>query len=265
MSQSITQKHLGKFLESKLDFQKCLNSIFSKVSKTICLLWKIHHTLPRSPLLTICESIIRPHLDYGDIIYDQTCKASFHQKLDSVQYNAALPITGAIRETSKKKLYNEPGLETFWKRWYTKLRCFFKNFRWKCPKYLFDIIPTNISLFRVKHNFFQNPFFPSAVIEWNKLNLNIHNSERLKIFKEILLNFIRPSGSTIFICHNPKGVTLLTRLRLIWVIFVSRSSNIVFKILLTQSAAVVMILKRRFISFFTDIIFQMKDQLSWIS
>ena len=72
----------------------------------------------------------------------------------------------------------------------------------------------NIPLFKVKHNFFQNSSFPSAVIEWNKLDLNIRNSESLNIFKKTLLKFIRPSGSTIFNCHNPKGVKLLTRLRL---------------------------------------------------
>ena len=102
---------------------------------------------------------------------------------------------------------------------------FLEIFRYNCPKYLFNIIPTfvstyntrnsnNIPLFKVKHNFFQNSFFPSAVIEWNKLDLNIRNSESLNIFKKTLLNFIRPSGSTVFNCHNPKGVKLLTRLRL---------------------------------------------------
>ena len=72
----------------------------------------------------------------------------------------------------------------------------------------------NIPLFKVKHNFFQNSFFPSAVVEWNKLDLNIRNSKSLNIFKKILLNFIHPSGSTVFNCHNPRGVKLLTRLRL---------------------------------------------------
>ena len=80
----------------------------------------------------------------------------------------------------------------------------------------------NIPLFTVKHNFFRNSFFLSAVIEWNKLDLNNRNSESLNIFKKTLLNFIRPSGSTIFNCHNStifnchnsKGVKLLTRLRL---------------------------------------------------
>ena len=100
------------FLDTKLDFQEQLKSIFSKVNKTIGIqLRKLHHLLLRSPLLTIYKSfIIRPHLDYGDIMYDQAYNASFHQKLYSIQYNAALTITGAVRGTSKEKLYNELGL-----------------------------------------------------------------------------------------------------------------------------------------------------------
>ena len=102
VTRSLTQKHLEIFLDTKLDFQEHLKSIFSKVNKTIGLLRKLHHILPRSPLLTIYKSFIRPHLDYGDIIYDQAYNASFHQKLDSIQYNAALAITGAIRGTLKR-------------------------------------------------------------------------------------------------------------------------------------------------------------------
>ena len=79
-------------------------------------LYKLHITLPRLSLLTIYKSFIRPHLDYGDVIYDQAYTASFHQKIESVQYNSALAITGAIRRTSKGKLYQELGLETFVKK-----------------------------------------------------------------------------------------------------------------------------------------------------
>ena len=205
MTQSLTRKHLGMFLDTKLDFQEHLKSTFSKVNKTIGLLRKLHHKLPRFALLTIYKSFIRPHLDYGDMIYDQAYNASFHQKLDSVQYNAALAITGTIRGTSKEKLYDELGLEILEKRrWYTKLCCFFRIFRYKCPKYLFNIIPTSVStynirntnitpLLKVKHNFSRNSFLSSAVIEWNKLHLNIRNSESLNIFKKTLLNLIRPS------------------------------------------------------------------------
>ena len=72
----------------------------------------------------------------------------------------------------------------------------------------------NIPQFKVKHNFFQNSFFPSVVIEWNKLDQNIRNSENLFIFKKKLLKFIRLSGNSVFRCRNPKGIILLTRLKL---------------------------------------------------
>ena len=52
------------------------------------------------------------------------------------------------------------------------------------------------------------------MIEWNKLGLNIRNSESLTSFKSKVLKFIRPSENSIFLCNNPKGIQLLTRLRL---------------------------------------------------
>ena len=198
VTQSVTQKHLGMLLDTKLDFQGHLNSILNKVNRTIGLLRKLHNTLPRLPLLAIYKSFIRPHLDYGDIIYDQAYNALFHQKLESIQYNSALAITGAIRGTSTEKLYNELGLKTLEKRrWYKKLCCFYKVYKSHSPKYLLNIIPVtvsrynirntnNIPQFKLKHNFFRNSFFPSEFIEWNKLDLNIRNSESLNIFKKSL-------------------------------------------------------------------------------
>ena len=88
-------------LDVKLDFQGHLEKVYNKINKTIGLLRKFHNTLPRMSLLTIYKSfIIRPHLDYGDMIYGQAYTASFHQKIESVQFNSALAITGAIRGTS---------------------------------------------------------------------------------------------------------------------------------------------------------------------
>ena len=70
---------------------------------------------------------MKPHLDYGDVIYDQSLNNTFHQKMESIQYNAALAITGAIRGSSREKLYQEQGLESLQqRRWYRKLCYFFK-------------------------------------------------------------------------------------------------------------------------------------------
>ena len=65
--------------------------------------------LSTKSLLTIYKSFVRPILDYADIIYDKPCNESFKGKLETVQYNACLDITGAIRGTSKERLYRELG------------------------------------------------------------------------------------------------------------------------------------------------------------
>ena len=60
--------------------------------------------LPRQSLLNIYKSFIRPHLDYGDVIYDQPHNDTFCRMIESVQYNAALAITGAIKGSSRERL-----------------------------------------------------------------------------------------------------------------------------------------------------------------
>ena len=73
-------------------------------------------------LLTICKLFIRPHLDYGDIIYDKAFNESFHAKLESLQYNATLATTGSITGSSTEKLYEELGLESLKSRpWLRKM------------------------------------------------------------------------------------------------------------------------------------------------
>ena len=81
------------------------------------------------PSRLLYKYFIRLPVDYGDIIYDQAYNLSFHQKLESIQYNAALALTGAIRGSSGEKLYQELGLESLQvQRWYKKLYCFYKIF-----------------------------------------------------------------------------------------------------------------------------------------
>ena len=109
--------------------------------------------------------------------------------------------------------------------WYRKLCYIFKLIKSKSSKYLFNNIPAvrstyktrnidSIPQFNVRHTFFGNPYFPSIVTEWNNLDKSVRNSESFSIFKKNILQFIRPSPNSIFNCHNPKGVKLLTRLRL---------------------------------------------------
>ena len=63
--------------------------------------------------------------------------------MDSIQYNTALAITGAIRGTCREKLYQELGLDSLRKRgWYRKLCYFLQIFKGQSPQYLFRILPS---------------------------------------------------------------------------------------------------------------------------
>ena len=86
--------------------------ITTKVNKAIGLLQKLQKTLLRLVLITMYKALVRPHLDYGDMIYDEAYNKTFHQKLESIQYNACLALSGAIRGSSREKRYHKIDLES---------------------------------------------------------------------------------------------------------------------------------------------------------
>ena len=98
-------------LDYNLSYEHHLKFVLNKVKKKIdhC---KLQQSPPRQFLITIYRLFIWPHLDYGDIYYDQALKESFHKYLESIYYNAAIVMTGAVRSTSSEKLFQELGLES---------------------------------------------------------------------------------------------------------------------------------------------------------
>ena len=89
-------KHLGMMLDSNLSYEHHIKCILNKVNKTIGPLRKFQLIIPRHSLITIYKTFIRPHLGYGDVIYDLAFNESFHQRLESIQYNAVIAITRTI-------------------------------------------------------------------------------------------------------------------------------------------------------------------------
>ena len=146
-------KHLGMHLDKKLNFEEHLSIVETKVNKSIGIIRKLQNVLPQSALLTVYKSFIRPLLDYGDIIYDKAFNESFHEKLESLQYNAALAITGAIKGSSTEKLYEALGLESLKsRRWYRKMSLFYKVFKNESSRYLFNTIPNNNEQRQTRHS-----------------------------------------------------------------------------------------------------------------
>ena len=163
-----SQKHLRTFLDFKLSFNKHLEEI------GIAILRKLQTVLPKEAIFTIYKSFIRPHFDCGEVIYDQSFiwsfNNSFHAKLESYQYKAALAMTWAIKGSPTEKLYQELGIEPLRsRRSFRKLYLFCKIIKSKSLPYLSNLIPSssrlhtdknsdNVTPFKVRHNFFKKIF-----------------------------------------------------------------------------------------------------------
>ena len=147
------QKHLGILLDTRLAFHNHIKEIIKKTTKNIGPLRKLQNILPRSALITIYKALIRPILDYSDIAYDKVCNNSFHKKLESIQYNAWLALSGAIRQTSKDKMYQELSFESLQHRCWCRRICSFYNP--EVIKRLTRICPglSHLRYYKFKYNF----------------------------------------------------------------------------------------------------------------
>ena len=99
---------------------------------------------------------------------------SLSNRIKSVQYKAALAITGAIEGSSRIKLYQKLGLKHLHQRWWMRRLClFYKVFHSKVLKYIHSLIPSMRTSARQPNTFtffycrklFQNSFLPYVIME----------------------------------------------------------------------------------------------------
>ena len=159
-------------------------------------------------------------------MYDKSNNETFINKTEKAQYDAAIAITGAIRGTSREKLYAELGLESLkFRRWSRKLSCFYKIQSTGLPKYCLQLIPTNnhsyilrkplnIPYYYCRTDAFKNIFLANVINEWNKLDDQIKGATSFSLFKTSLVKIGHPHANSTYRIHNQVGIKLLTRLRL---------------------------------------------------
>ena len=269
--QDTSQKDLGIILDNRLSLEEHLRLVFSKINRTIGLLRKLQCLNLRSALLTIYRTFVRPHLGYGGIIYEKAYNSSFHQKIQSIQYNVCLVITGAIRGTSKEKLYIELDLESLQLcRWFRKLCYLYKFYKHESPQYLFKLVllrqstyttrnTENIPLFKTKHNFFKISFLPSAVIEWKNHDHNIRNVGSFSAFKNNIPKVVRATSNNVFNCKNHGRIKIITGLHVGLSHLREHKFNHSFQDTLNPIAVAVLRLNRRLITFSTVQCIMIKD------
>ena len=148
-------KHLGVVLNSRLTFSNHIQSAIDTSRRGIGMLIFLSSYLPRHTLDQLYKFYVRPHLDYGDVIYHLPQKLNDFRheitlnrqmkRLESVQYSSGLAITGAWNGTSRNRLYEELGWESLSdRRWSRRLVLFFKFLNKLTPEYTRHQIPLNV-------------------------------------------------------------------------------------------------------------------------
>ena len=229
-------KHLGVILDRKLSFSAHITAAICKARRGIGLLKYLSRYLPRHALNELYKLHVGPFLDYGDVIYHipfKVCEFSQNtivprlmEKLESVQYSAALAVTGTWRGTSRAKLYAELGWESLnSRRWTRRLTLFYKIINNFTPSYTRDPIPP---LYRSQYSLrrqdavgrivtrtekFNSSFYQNCIQEWNTLDPEIRLAPSVAVFKKKLLSIIRPPAKSVFGIHDPLGLSYLSQLR----------------------------------------------------
>jgi hypothetical protein len=146
-------------------------------------------------------------MEYADIVWDN-CTSGNSNLLESVQYDAAKIITGAIKGTSARKLREELAwvkLKT--RRKIHKIIFFYKSVNRMTPAYICNLVPlrvlgersnirlrsaTEFSTSQCRTEMFKTSFFPSVINLWNNLSLDIRQLDSLSVFKHTLNHLLHP-------------------------------------------------------------------------
>ena len=151
------------------------------------------------------------------------------KRLESVQYTAALAVTGAWKGTNKSKLLDKLGWEYLHDRRKYRIRRlthFFKLLKGDAPEYMTAPItqPKHLNYSLREQNVFKplatrtqgyyDSYYPYCLREWNKLDPSVRSIDSLSKFKAELIKSPRPPKRSVSKISDIVGVRLLTRLRL---------------------------------------------------
>ena len=228
------QKHLGLILDTSLSFEKHLNEKMIKAKKNIGIIKHISRFLPLKTLDQMYKTLVRPHLDYCDIIYHIPPKQEqfglslnfLMEKVERIQYQAALAITGSWQGSNRLKLYDELGWESLSdRRWCRRIIQIHKIVSNKIPLYIKDKLPPNrrplfnhnprntFHEIKCKSFRYMNSFFPDAIKSWNNVITYFPNVPSIDILKCHINSLICPKAKSIFGVHDPLGLRYLFQLR----------------------------------------------------
>lgn len=203
-------KHLGVILDERLSFRKHVHEAILKANSGLALLKFLSKYVSRFVMDRMYKMYVRPHLDYGDCIFHGQSNDAM-KSLESVQYQAALIVSGCWQGTSRVKLYNELGWESLHdRRTFRRFALFHKIKIGLTPSYLAEYIRPIPERRTLRY---ERSFFPFCQLGWEILDDNLRNAGTVMEFKRLFIENIRPPKKDYFQVDDRYGLKRLTQLR----------------------------------------------------
>ena len=190
-------KTLGLYLQQHLSWGKHIEHIHKKVGSALGMLRRVRDFLDHDTLVTMYESLILPHLDYGCVVWDGLDKG-LSTRVQKLQNRAARIITRSSYDVRSTDILATLGWETLEKRRFNmKKKLMTKIMNGKAPKYLEDLFrpsqsntalvlrdsENKLAVPQPKTDCFKQPFSYSGALLWN----NVTATER-KVARFLLFN-----------------------------------------------------------------------------
>ena len=171
-------------------------------SITHCLIYHIkHHSFFKISQATFS---ITGHLNWAYFV-------SLMMKVESIQYQAALAVTGTWKGSNRVKLYEELGWESLSDR--RRILQIHKIVDNKAPLYLRNkLAPNRRNLVELPYIFqktmsrtsrYSHSFFPDAIKSWNGIISQFENFPTFQCLKSHITSLIRPVASSVFYLFDP--------------------------------------------------------------
>ena len=203
-------KHIHLILDETLNVAEHIKEAIIKASRGIGIIRFLSKYVHRDILDQMYKLYVRPHLDYIDVVYHNQ-NSSLMSGLESIQYAAALAVSGTWQGTNTDKLFEELGWESLAQFVLIfpliRLCLFYKIMNNSTPECTRSYLPTfkqnpydlrRPSVFaeeQTNTNRYSNSFYLYCIKAWNNLDPTLRNLPNISQLKKALQQLIRPKRS----------------------------------------------------------------------
>ena len=195
-----SQKFLGLILDNKLNFKDHIDKISNKVKSINGIIWKLSHYVPQPILRKVYDSLILPNLIYGIEVWGKSSKVALSRLDGLVKTAQKRTITPTISPSfendhlSIQHIHERFCLMRFYH--YFKIKeneYFFDKANARKPTHNFNTRFSSNNMLvppKIHSNKMYGSFFYNALTYWNKLPIDIRDSDNASTFKRKLKIFL---------------------------------------------------------------------------